>query len=411
MSGKERTRPNRFWWSAAWGGGPWIRVLVEMAERIESGQLSLVLPDGTNHVVSGLTRADIRAVLRVNRPRAVRRLVFAGTRGFAEAYMDGDWDTPDLPALLRLAQANEHALGSSIDGNRLGRWLDRTRHLTRANTKHGSRRNISYHYDLGNAFYELWLDRSMTYSAALFDRPHLCLEQAQARKLRRLAERLDLRAGLHILEIGCGWGSFALLAARDYGCRVTAITVSASQWAYVREQVRSAGLGHLVDVRLLDYRDVQGTYDRIISIEMFEAVGEEHWPLFFDVLRSRLKPGGLAGLQIITIEDERFEPYRNAADFIQMYIFPGGMLPAPSLLQRAFDRAGLRLDETERFGWSYATTLAAWQERFHRAWPQIRNLGFDQRFRRMWAFYLAYCEAGFRLGTIDVAQYRLARPH
>lgn len=408
-SGSQGEDSQRICWGAERRHGLSINLLMSIARKIEVGRLSLVLPDGSQHAFGDGADDDIRAVLRINRPRTVRRLLLGGTRGFAEAYMDGDWESPDLATFLRLAQANETALGRSIEGGRLGRWLDRLRHLKRANTRRGSRRNIAYHYDLGNAFYGLWLDRSMTYSAAFFDRPGLSLAAAQERKLRRLADRIELRPGMRILEIGCGWGSFALLAARDYGCHVTAITISPSQWSFTREQVRRAQLDHLIDVRLMDYRDVGGRYDRIVSIEMFEAVGEEHWGLFFDVLRERLEPGGVAGLQIITIDDERFEAYRSAADFIQAYIFPGGMLPAPAVLRRESERVGLRLESCEPFGWSYADTLTAWRARFQRAWPRIQGLGFDLRFRRMWEFYLAYCETGFRLGTIDVAQYRLAR--
>jgi cyclopropane-fatty-acyl-phospholipid synthase len=385
----------------------WIRVLLRIAGRINAGQLSLVLADGSSYVFSGDGERNPRAVLEIRRPRAVRRLLLSGSNGFAEAYMDGDWDTPDLRALLQLAQVNEAALGGSITGLAISRWIDRARHLTRANSRRGSRRNIAYHYDLGNRFYELWLDASLTYSAALFDDRDLTLEAAQERKIRRIAETIDLRAGQYVLEIGCGWGGFAITAARDYGCRVTAITVSKAQFDHTTARVRDAGLQDRIEVRLQDYRDVEDTYDRIVSIEMFEAVGEEHWPTFFDVIRRRLKPGGIAGLQIITIDNARFTQYSRGADFIQTYIFPGGMLPSPAMLESEIARAKLRLADVYAFGKSYAETLAQWHDRFQRAWPEIRRLGFDKRFKRMWAFYLAYCEAGFRTEAIDVAQYRI----
>jgi cyclopropane-fatty-acyl-phospholipid synthase len=283
------------------------------------------------------------------------------------------------------------------------------RHLARRNTRRGSRRNIAFHYDLGNDFYALWLDPGMTYSSAVFDAAGQSLQDAQDAKYRRLAESLDLKPGHHVLEIGCGWGGFAMTAARDYGCRVTAITLSGEQRRYAEERVRRAGLSDRIEVRLQDYRDVTGRFDRIASIEMFEAVGEERWPIFFNTVRERLKPGGVAGLQVITIEDGRYEAYQRSADFIQRYIFPGGMLPSPSALAAAIDRAGLTLNNVFAFGPSYAETLAAWQGRFQRAWPQIRQLGFDGRFKRLWEFYLAYCEAGFRAGAIDVAHYRIER--
>ena len=404
---KDRIRQQRLPENAGRLANVWIAALLRMADRIHAGQLSLVLPDGSNRVFSGGCNPDPRAVLEVKHPRAVRRLLFGGSNSFAEAYMNGDWDTPDLRSLLQLAQVNEAALGAWINGLAITRWIDRARHLTRVNSRRGSRRNIAYHYDLGNTFYALWLDPSLTYSAALFDDRELTLEAAQERKIRRIAETIDLRVGQRVLEIGCGWGAFAMMAARDHGCRVTAITVSKTQFDHATARVRDAGLGDRIEIRLQDYRDVEGVYDRIVAIEMFEAVGEEHWPTFFDVIRRRLKPGGIAGLQIITIDSARFTQYCRGADFIQTYIFPGGMLPSPAVLESEIARARLRLTDVYAFGKSYAETLAQWQDRFQRAWPEIRRLGFDRRFKRMWAFYLAYCEAGFRTDTIDVAQYRI----
>ena len=405
--------PEHNYWSAeevAIPSGLSSRILASIAHRLHVGQLSLVLPKAGNQVVTGAEHPELRAVIDVKHPAAlVRKLVFNGSTGIAEAYVDGDWDTPDLVAFLQLALVNEEALGRFVQGTGLALLARRLRHLARANTRRGSRRNIAFHYDLGNTFYARWLDPGMTYSSALFDAAELSLEDAQDKKYRNLAESLGLRAGLHLLEIGCGWGGFALMAARDYGCRVTAITLSKEQLRYANERVRAAGLSDRVEVRLQDYRDVAGQFDRIASIEMFEAVGEEHWPLFFDTVRERLKPGGVAGLQIITIEDDRFEQYRQGADFIQRYIFPGGMLPSPSALTREVDRAGLTLCDVFAFGSSYAETLAEWQLRFQRAWPQIRRLGFDGRFKRLWEFYLAYCEAGFRAGAVDVAHYRIER--
>jgi cyclopropane-fatty-acyl-phospholipid synthase len=381
-----------------------------MARRIEAGHLTIVLPDGSSHAFRGRSRPDLRAMLAVRDLRAVRRLLSGGATGFAEAYMDGDWDTPDLAAFLGFVLANQDMLASRMRGFAVLRLLDRLRHRMRANTRAGSRRNIAYHYDLGNRFYAKWLDAGMTYSSALFERPGESLADAQQNKYRRLADALDLRPGLNILEIGCGWGGFAVFAAANYGCRVTAITVSRQQFVYLRERVAAAGLDDCVAVRFADYRDVQGSYDRVAAIEMFEAVGEEHWPVFFRTLRDRLKPGGIAGLQIIRIEESRFQRYRRQADFIQKYIFPGGMLPSPPTLRRKIERAGLHLDGVYAFGHSYAETLELWRQRFSAAWADIQELGFDERFRRMWLYYLAYCEAGFRHGAIDVAQYRLSRP-
>jgi cyclopropane-fatty-acyl-phospholipid synthase len=405
--------PERTGWSARNALNPSglpSRLLVNLASRIEVGQLSLMLPKGVNTVVTGRLKPDSRAVLDVRNPWALlRRVALKGSNGFAEAYVDGQWDSPDLVALLQIALESEPAMGKPVRGLGLARAVDRLWHVVRANTRRGSRRNIAFHYDLGNDFYDLWLDPGMTYSSALFDTAGQSLVDAQDNKYRRLADSLGLRPGHHVLEIGCGWGGFAMMAARDYGCRVTAITLSEQQLRYAEDRVRRAGLADRVEVRLQDYRDVPGQFDRIASIEMFEAVGEERWPVFFDTVRERLKLGGIAALQVITIEDSRFEQYRRSADFIQRYIFPGGMLPSPSALARAIDRAGLTLSDVFAFGPSYAETLAAWQRRFQRSWPQIRRLGFDGRFKRLWELYLAYCEAGFRAGAIDVAHYRIER--
>ncbi len=408
---KSRTRTRTDWsvLGVLTGVNPWTQALLALAQRIEFGQLSLVLPDGTNRVFTGNRHLDVRAVLNIRRPEAVRKLLLGGTTGFGEAYIDGDWDTPDLSALLKLALVNEPILGKQVQGVGAVLWLDRLRHRLRANTQRGSQRNIAFHYDLGNDFYGLWLDPGMTYSSAVFTSRDQSLEAAQDAKNRQLAKLLDLQPGHEVLEIGCGWGGFALMAARDHGCRVTAITLSREQQDYTRERLHEAGLAERVDVRLQDYRDVTGTYDRVASIEMLEAVGEEYWSTYFDVVRDRLKPSGVAGLQVITIEDSRFEQYRHGTDFIQRHIFPGGMLPSPAIMSRRIADAGLRLTETLAFAESYAETLGIWQRRFQHAWPQIRDLGFDARFKRMWEFYLAYCEAGFRTDSIDVAQYRIVR--
>jgi cyclopropane-fatty-acyl-phospholipid synthase len=387
----------------------WLKALLRLSRRIEVGQLQIRLPDGDSVTVTGRTEPQHRAVLHIHRARAARRLLVSGTIGFAEAYMDGDWDTPDLAGLIALALQNEAAVGPAVDGIAATRWLHRLRHLARRNSRRGSKRNIAYHYDLSNAFYTRWLDATITYSSALFRTADEDLEAAQLNKYRRLADVLELRPGQHVLEIGCGWGGFAIFAARNYDCRVTGLTVSREQWTYARERVERSGLANRIDIRLQDYRDVTGEFDRIASVEMFEAVGETYWPTFFDTVRARLRPGGIAGLQIILIAEERFARYRRNADFIQHYIFPGGMLPSPEAMRRQVTRAGLYLADRFGFGSSYARTLAAWQQRFQRAWPEIECAGFDRRFKRMWEYYLAYCEAGFRTGALDVAQFRLEK--
>jgi cyclopropane-fatty-acyl-phospholipid synthase len=283
------------------------------------------------------------------------------------------------------------------------------RHLLRPNTRSGSKRNIHDHYDLGNDFYGLWLDPTMTYSSAIFAEPQQRLSDGQMAKYQRMAESLDLKPGHKVLEIGCGWGGFAEFTAATYGCHVTGITLSEEQKRFADQRMTRAGLQDRVEIALTDYRDVTGSFDRIASIEMFEAVGEAHWPAFFDKVRDLLSPGGLAALQVILIEDARFDLYRRGADFIQRYVFPGGMLPSPNAFSRAAEAARLKVDETFHFGLDYARTLALWQKQFQQAWPRVAGLGFDARFKRLWEYYLAYCEGGFRAGSIDVAQYRLKK--
>jgi cyclopropane-fatty-acyl-phospholipid synthase len=388
---------------------PWHTLVLSLAARIEIGQLSIALPDGFTRSFSGQRDSHRRASLIVRNERAFRRLILGGDLAFAEAYLDGDWETPDLPGFLELAMRNEALLGRMIGGTSLARRLYRFGHLLRANTRHGSRRNIAQHYDIGNEFYRLWLDPGMTYSSGLFTSGSETLGEAQEAKYRSIAEMLALSRGQALLEIGCGWGGFALIAARDYGCRVTAVTLSAEQAAFARERVAREGLSDRVEIRLGDYRDIRGTFDRIASIEMFEAVGERYWPTFFMMIDRCLTSGGIAALQTITIDDRRFASYRRNADFIQRYIFPGGMLPSPGALRRQIGRAGFRAVQERAFGSSYAQTLSLWTDAFQRNCRELQRLGFDERFRRTWLYYLAYFEAGFRLGSIDVMQIRIER--
>jgi cyclopropane-fatty-acyl-phospholipid synthase len=291
----------------------------------------------------------------------------------------------------------------------LAKLWQRFRHYLNRNTKSGSRRNIYAHYDLGNTFYSAWLDRTMTYSSAIFAPGDNDLSSAQQRKYRELATRIGIRPEDHVLEIGCGWGGFAEFAAREIGCRVTGLTISKEQFAFAQERIERAGLSDRVTFKLQDYRDETGLYDKVASIEMFEAVGEAFWPVYFRKLDEVLKPGGTAGLQVITIKEESWTSYKNEIDFIRAYIFPGGMLPTPAIMVNLGQKFGLPLASEKIFGLDYAVTLAAWRERFRASWPQLMPLGFDERFRRMWEYYLAYCEAGFRTGNIDVRQMVFAK--
>jgi cyclopropane-fatty-acyl-phospholipid synthase len=372
------------------------------------GSITFVMPSGREVPVRGSQPGpDARVVIRDF--RCMRRIMAAGDIGFAEGYMAGEWETPDLTAVLECAGLNFDRLHDIVSGNVVARTINRLTHLLRPNTRSGAKRNIHAHYDLGNAFYERWLDSSMTYSSALFERDGQALEDAQRRKYAALAESMGLEPSHHVLEIGCGWGGFAEFAAREVGARVTGITISREQYEFARKRLFDNGLAEKADIRLVDYRDVAGSFDRVASIEMFEAVGERYWPAYFGKIRSALAPGGRAGLQIITIRDEFFDDYRASADFIQKYIFPGGMLPSEASLRSVTDRAGLAWASVNRFGHDYAETLKRWGERFEAAWDEIRPLGFDERFHKLWRFYLSYCEAGFRTGRTDVVQLSLAK--
>ena len=401
-------RPAELGRSPGSGGDHWLRAGLALAGRLRHGSLTIEMAGASHRIDGGV--AGPEGHLRIHRPRAIRRFLTGGALGFSEAYLDGDWDSADLPRLLELLARNEAGLADRYHARGMARWLPRLQHLLRPNTRRGSRRNILAHYDLGNDFYAAWLDEGMTYSAARFASAAQPLEQAQRHKYACLARELGLGPQHHVLEIGCGWGGFAAFAAGEIGARVTAVTISPQQHAYASQRIQSAGLGDRVEIRLQDYRDLRGRYAHVVAIEMFEAVGERYWAAFFRKLHERLAPGGRAGLQVITIADRHFEAYRRRADFIQRHVFPGGMLPSPSALRRQIEGAGLAMRHEVRFGLDYARTLAAWNERFQRAWPEIRGLGFDDRFKRLWDYYLAYCEAGFRAGFTDVCQVVLQRP-
>ncbi|MBX9760797.1 MAG: cyclopropane-fatty-acyl-phospholipid synthase family protein [Beijerinckiaceae bacterium] len=381
--------------------------LKPLIRRIAFGGLNVVTPSGGRIVHHG-ANAGPEASIVLHNWRPVRRILLGGDVAFAESYMNGDWTTPDLTAVIELAARNADTLDNAIGGGPIVRTLNRMRHALRANTKRGSRRNIEAHYDLGNDFYSLWLDESMTYSSAIYSAgAQESLEEAQSRKIARVCDMLDVGEGSSVLEIGCGWGAQGRALAQR-GARVTGLTLSPSQLEWARRVGEEGGLSANLDLRLQDYRDVRGAFDRIVSIEMIEAVGERYWPDYFGAIAARMKEDGCAVLQAITIADDRFEAYRKGADFIQRYVFPGGMLPSRETLERSVAQAGLRIVESETFADSYAATLAEWRHRMLLAWPQIAAQGFEPRFRRLWEYYLCYCEAGFRARTIDVGLYKLA---
>ncbi|HSD43792.1 MAG TPA: cyclopropane-fatty-acyl-phospholipid synthase family protein [Burkholderiales bacterium] len=384
------------------------RAALALLDRIDHGRIEVALPDGSLRALGGgapVARLEIAdwGVFGA----ALRR----GDIGFAEAFVDGRWSSPDVAQLLTVIARNRDALERAVYGGFWGRLAYRLRHARNANTRRGSRRNIAAHYDLGNDFYALWLDPSMTYSSALFaDNSLQPLEAAQAAKCRRILERLAPRLGDHILEIGCGWGALAEMAARDFGCRVTGLTLSEEQLAYADARMHRAGVADRVDIAYRDYRDERGSYEHVVSVEMYEAVGERYWPTYFRAIGERLKPGGRAVVQAITIADRLFDRYRTGTDFIQQYVFPGGMLASPTRFRAEVARAGLHLEGELGFGADYAETLRRWRWAFKTRLPEMRALGYDERFLRTWEFYLAYCEAGFASGCTDVHQFEIARP-
>lgn len=381
-------------------------VLARLFGGLAVGTLTVVTPEG-RRLVWCAPVCGPEATLVLHRWRAMRRLVTGGELGFSEAFIAGDWSSPDLPAFIELAALNIPRLAARVAALPPVRLWNRMRHALRANSKAGSRRNISFHYDLGNAFYRAWLDDSMSYSSAIYTSPDQRLEDAQKAKIKRITTLLDTQPGQQVLEIGCGWGALAGALGRS-GAHVTGITLSKEQLAYGQDMLRAdPELAARVELRLQDYRDVTQRYDRIVSIEMLEAVGEAYWASYFAKLRACLKPGGQAVLQVITIEEDRFEDYKRKTDFIQRHIFPGGMLPTPKHIATHAHDAGLELVGQECFGLSYAHTLAAWRTRFMAAQPEMERLGFNQDFCRLWTYYLSYCEGGFRAGAIDVGLYTL----
>jgi cyclopropane-fatty-acyl-phospholipid synthase len=338
------------------------------------------------------------------------RLIREGDIGFSEAYLEGEWSTPDLQAFMDLVHVAGDDIYDAFPGMALVRLVERARHALRGNSRRQARRNIAAHYDLGNDFYGLWLDDTMTYSSAKFATGQESLEAAQTAKYASMVDQMGAGPDDHVLEIGCGWGGFAEYAAAERGLRVTGLTISQAQHDYAQERIARAGLADRVEIRLQDYRDERGRYDGIASIEMFEAVGERYWPVDFDTLRERLNPGRRATLQIITVQDKRWEVYRRGVDFIQKYIFPGGMLPSRKALMAEIERAGLCFAHSIEFGESYSQTLRRWHDTFNDRWDEIAGLGFDDRFRRMWNFYLTSCAATFASGNCDVTQITVERP-
>lgn len=377
---------------------------------LEKGELEIVFPDKSRQVFrGGIQGRSVR--LHVFSYRFFKRLVAAGDIGFGESYMQGEWDSEDVTELLSFFVDNQESIDRAlVHQPKIADWINRFQHTLRTNTLRGSKKNISAHYDLSNVFYEKFLDPSMTYSCGIFESNDATLEEAQKKKLKRIAAKAELKSGESVLEIGCGWGSFAVMAAGEYGCRVHGITLSAEQRKRALERIREKDLSGRVRIELQDYREVKEKFDKIVSIEMLEAVGHRYFDRFFESCAQSLKPGGLMVLQVITIPHHRYEAYRKRSDWIQKHIFPGGLLPSYEVLEETIvkDRHW-KIESVDPIGFHYARTLRLWRENFIRREPEIEALGFDEVFRRKWKYYFSYCEAGFETRTLDVLQIKLKR--
>ena len=385
------------------------RAVFRLLGQLSVGTLDLQFPDGSQARFG--QGGEPRAAMRLNDWRVCAAALKSGDIGFAESWIDGHWTSPDLVALLQLFIANRAAVEGVIYGTWWGSLAYRLKHLLNRNSRQGSKKNIHAHYDLGNAFYKQWLDETMNYSSALFegdlDQP---MPDAQAAKVRRALRECAVQPGQRLLEIGCGWGALAETAAAEFGAHVTGVTLSSEQLAFARDRQQRAGVADRVDLRLQDYRDINDEpFDAIASIEMFEAVGREYWDSFFATLKAKLKPGGRACIQSITIRDDLFDRYVRNTDFIQQYIFPGGLLPSASVFKAEAQKAGLEVINELAFGQDYAETLRRWRAQFLSRDGQVRQLGFDNRFMRIWEFYLAYCEAAFATGNTNVVQFTLKK--
>ncbi|MEZ8006098.1 MAG: class I SAM-dependent methyltransferase [Amylibacter sp.] len=387
----------------------YFRHVFKILSSIKIGTVEVSLPDGRIFKAEGLKGGSV-ARINVIDPDCFSRLVRDGDIGFLEAYMDAQWATPDLQCFMDVIFQNFHQLVTSFPGAGLVKMFEKLRHWLNSNSKRQARKNISYHYDLGNKFYGLWLDKTMTYSSALYKTKRENLDVAQTQKYAQMCDEIGIKEGDHILEIGCGWGGFAEYAAGQRGAKVKGLTISQEQHDFAVARIERAGLSQQVEIVMQDYRDESAKYDGIASIEMFEAVGEKYWPVYFNKVNACLKPNAKATLQIITVPEDRFNDYRNSVDFIQKYIFPGGMLPTEAKLKGEIDRVGLEFENIIEFGHSYSTTLRRWFDTFNAKWPDISPMGFDDRFRRMWNVYLTGCASSFEFNRTGLIQITMKKP-
>ncbi len=384
------------------------KILNNFLSKIKYGTLYVEFPSGEKKIYSGIKEGLI-AYIKIHNYNFISYIFKRGSVGYAEAYIKGFYSTPNLTNLLMLSHQNENYFLENINSNILYSTLSKIKHFLKDNSKSQSKKNIRYHYDLGNKFYEKWLDQSMTYSSAIFDNKNTNLSDAQINKYKKIADSLSLTENSKTLEIGCGWGGFSSFLAKNYKCKIDAITISKEQYNYTARKIQKEGLSEKVEVQFKDYRDINTKYSNIVSIEMFEAVGKKYWKNYFDVIRNSLSESGMAALQIITINEKRAENYQNRPDFIQQYIFPGGMLPTKKQLEVSAREVGLKCIELLSFGKSYAKTLNIWNSQFQDSWKDVSTIGFDKKFKRMWEFYFSYCETGFLSSTTDVSHFLIKK--
>jgi cyclopropane-fatty-acyl-phospholipid synthase len=377
-----------------------------LLNRLQHGRLQLTFADGRTQTYG---QGDVLTDLSVKQPDVFKKILKGGDVAFGETYFEGDWETTDLTALLTLLAKNQSNLMPAFYGKGFVQWFLKLRHALRKNSKAQAKKNIVAHYDLGNNFYQLWLDPSMTYSSAYFGQGASDLQAAQQAKYARVCQQIGAKPGMHLLEIGCGWGGFAEYAAKHHGCRITGLTLSPAQLAFAKDRIIVAGLSDQVLLKLQDYRDEKNHYDAVVSIEMFEAVGMRYWKSYFATVARSLKPGGVACIQAITIDETREKQYQSGTDFIQQYIFPGGMLASPTRFRQDAQIAGLSTTDSHAFGLDYARTLSTWLAQFDAAKPQVLAMGFSESFIRCWRFYLAYCIAGFVAESTSVYQFTLKK--
>jgi len=385
----------------------WEILLLKGIKKFSYGSIQIEFSDGYIENIMA-KKPGPKAMLKINKPNAAKEIIQGGSVAFAESYINKDISTDNLTNLIHYCALNNDQAESTFNISILKKIVHKIFHYKNKNTKNQAKRNISFHYDLGNKFYEYWLDKTMTYSSAIFNNKSIELEAAQNNKYKKLAELSAIKNGDQILEIGCGWGGFAEFIGNNYDCNLTAVTISKEQYEYTKKRIFDANLSHKIEVLLCDYRNITGKFDKIVSIEMFEAVGKQYWNTFFKKIENILKPKGSISLQLITIDDNIYDVYKTNPDFIQKYIFPGGMLPSDKILKKLINKTSLKINSIDSFSKDYAKTLNIWNKEFNKKWDKIEKLGFDENFKLLWNYYLSYCEGGFLSKNIDLKQIKLS---